>query len=111
MALELTPQVLAAAYGYLRATRPFNRWRLPPPHDIKFVVTVSDDEAGWCRGREIGISKRLNSHTNTVLAILAHEMIHLYLTAKGVRQIHGADFKRCAKRVCAQHGFDIKHFF
>lgn len=111
MSLTLTPEVLAAGYTFLRSSRPFNRWKLPSAHKIKFKVTNSDTEAGYCRGLEIGISKKLNSHTTTVLAILAHEMIHLYLDVRGVRQLHRADFKRAARRVCAEHGFDAKHFF
>lgn len=109
--LHLTPDILAAAYSYLRATQPFNRWKLPPAHEIKFKITRSPTDAGYCSGNVIGLSTKCIGYTPYCLEIMAHEMIHLHLDRKGVKQHHGPEFQRCAKRVCEIHGFDPKRFF
>jgi len=109
--LHLTPEILAAAYSFLRTTKPFVRWKLPPAHDVAFKVTKSNTDAGYCLKREIGISQKCSGHTNSMLATMSHEMIHLYLDERGVRSHHGADFKRCAARVAKEHGFDLQRFY
>jgi hypothetical protein len=109
--LHFTPETLAAAYTFLRTTKPFNRWKLPPAHDLKFKVTQSVTDAGYCAGREIGVSQKCSGHTHSMLATMAHEMIHLHLDARGVKAHHGPDFKRCAKLVSKHHGFDYARYF
>jgi len=109
--LHLTPEIIAAAYTYLRSTPPFNRWKLPPAHDIKFKVTKSMTDAGYCAGSEIGISEKCSAHTHSLLSTMAHEMIHIYLDRRGVKAHHGPEFQRCAKRICDVHGFDSKRYF
>jgi len=109
--LHLTPEVLAGAYTFLRQTSPFCRWKLPPAHDLKFVVTKSMTDAGYCAGAEVGISQNCSAHTHSLLGTMAHEMIHLHLDRKGVKSHHGPEFKAAAKRICAAHGFDLKRFF
>jgi predicted SprT family Zn-dependent metalloprotease len=109
--LHLTPETLAAAYTFLRTTRPFSRWKLPPAHEVRFRVTRSSQDAGYCRAGEIGISARCSAHTESMLATMAHEMIHLYLDRKKVRSHHGAEFLAAAERVGREHGFDHKRFF
>jgi predicted SprT family Zn-dependent metalloprotease len=109
--LHFTPETLAAAYTFLRTTKPFNRWKLPPAHDLKFRVTKSPTDAGYCAGNVIGLSTRCIAFTPYLMEIMAHEMIHLYLDRKGVKAHHGPEFQRCAKQVCAAHGFDPKRFF
>lgn len=109
--LHLTPEVLAAAYTFLRATRPFVRWRLPPAHDVKFRVTRSMTEAGYCKGDTIGVSAACTAHTTSLLATMAHEMIHMHLDKKKVRKHHGPEFHRAAEMVSREHGFDYRRFF
>ena len=45
-----------------------------------------------------------------MLAVSAHEMIHLRQHLTGDREHHGPRFRRMAARVCAVHGFDPKVF-
>lgn len=114
--LHLTPEVLAAAYTFLRATPPFNRWKLPAAPTFRFRVTGKRDEEGLYddkNGRatpEIHISKHFVGKPFSLLETMAHEMIHVHLFAKGVRKHHGPEFQRCAERVCGIHGFDPKRF-
>ena len=58
----------------------------------------------------IRVSEANNGHTVTLLATLAHEMIHLRQHLTGDREYHGPRFRRMAARVCAVHGFDPKIF-
>lgn len=119
--LHITPQILAAAYEFLRALPPFNRWKLPPASELQFKVTSSKDTEGYYddkRGKNdkpgqkptIGISQVFVGHSHSLLETMAHEMTHVYLFRKKVRKYHGPEFQRCAERVCKYHGFDPKRF-
>ena len=115
MSLRLTPEVLAAAYEYLRACPPFNRWKMPEVDDVAFKVSRDTRTDGLCfqtadGGYGIAISDAKHSHTATLMATMAHEMVHVYLDRRGVRAHHGADFRRCAALVCKHHGFDLAGF-
>lgn len=110
MALRLRRDAIAAAYEYLRASDPFRNWRLPASSEIRFRI-VRDPKMFadfTARGSiyTIRISAARNGHTNTLMATLAHEMIHLRQELTGDREKHGPRFQRMASRVCAVHGFD-----
>lgn len=114
MTLRLTPDMLAAAYDFLRATEPFRRWRLPESDELGFHVVRDAALSADFGVREgmpyIRVSEANNGHTITLLATLGHEMIHLRQHLTGDREHHGPRFKRIAARVCAVHGFDPKTF-
>ena len=48
MTLRLTPDMLAAAYDFLRTTVPFSRWRLPEADD-KYEENEARRDAGQHR--------------------------------------------------------------
>lgn len=119
MTLPLTPEVIPAAYEFLRATRPFKAWRLPHADEIEFHATLSKSDFGeythLCRTehRYILISSVHVRHTDTLIRVLAHEMIHLHQALRGTETAgsqHNAQFHRIAKRICDLHGFDVKAF-
>lgn len=121
LGFHLTPFNLEAAYAFLQTTPPFNRWKLPSPDEVEFVVNASRTEFGACvkykRLKEwsIEVSSYMVSLPHTLLEVMAHEMIHLYQGVRGVgsrntKSQHDAEFHRFAKRVCAYHGFDPKRF-
>jgi len=112
--LRLTPDLLAAGYDFLRASEPFKGWKLPESDDIGFHV-VRDPKMHADFGIEKGVptirvSENGAGHTVTLLAALAHEIIHLRQHLTGKRDTHGASFKAMAKRVCSSHGFDPQTF-
>lgn len=114
MSLRLTPDMLAAAYEFLRATEPFRRWRLPEADDVGFAV-VRDPKMFADFGMENGIpvirvSEAKNGFTVTLLGTMAHEMCHLRQEMIGDRSHHGIRFKHMAAQVCRAHGFDLKTF-
>lgn len=120
MTLPLTPEMLTAAYDYLRTTPPFNGWSLPEGDEVKFKV-------GKFRGKfaayqwdgkqhTITMSGAAIGHTCTLLETLAHEMIHLHLEdtgneSRGNENAHNAWFRKFAAQVCKYHGFDPKAFY
>lgn len=113
--MRLTPAILAASYEFLRKTPPFDQWKLPPSHSIKFVVTKSltvqgDHDILPSKKHRVRISGALISHTENLISTMAHEMIHVHLDRRGVKSAHGAEFKSHAKRICSVHGFDPKLF-
>ena len=106
--------MLAAGYDFLRTTQPFRGWRLPDSDALGFhVVRKSQLSADF--GVEQGmpfirVSDVHNGHTVTLLATLAHEMIHLRQYLTGDREHHGPRFRKMAARACRAHGFDPKIF-
>lgn len=115
--LTLTPDLLAVTYDLLRHTEPFRRWRLPAASALKFKVTRSKDEFGYCEHEgttllHIACSDRKHGQLPALLMTMAHEMVHVRLALKDGHKApaHGAEFQRHADRVCRIHGFDRKTF-
>lgn len=118
MTLRLTPDMLVAAYDFLRVTDPFCRWRLPESDDLAFRVASARNCAGWFKTMpgamdEIAISRRCVSSPASLLPVMAHEMIHLYQHRKKTvsrRAEHNAEFHRLARLVCKRLTFDYAAF-
>ena len=114
MTLKLHPEMLAAAYEYLRTTEPFKGWNLPHADEIGFhVVKTPSMAADFCVENDmplIRVSLVKNGHTNTLISTMAHEMIHLRQHLTKDREHHGQRFKKMAARVCKAHGFDPTTF-
>jgi hypothetical protein len=113
--MALTPEMLEAAYEFLRTSEPFRRWKLPHADDIAFRITRHADRFGEFEAGDppaISVSDRIVGHTQTLLMTLAHEMIHLRHHRLGARNDveHGTRFRRDAAHVCRHHGWDAKAF-
>ncbi len=112
MALPLTPDVLQAAYEFIRTTKPFRGWNLPEGDDVKFKVVRTTKLRGWYdfeNGHHtIAISAGCISHTSNLIATMAHEVIHLHQRhcCMETSAQHNAAFKRLAATVCKVHGYD-----
>jgi hypothetical protein len=110
MTLKLHPEMLVAAYEYLRTTEPFKAWNLPHSDDVGFhVVKTSVMSADFSveNGMPIiRVSLAKNGHTNSLMETMAHEMIHLRQHLTKDREVHGRRFQKMAARVCKAHGFD-----
>ena len=110
MVLHLTPEMLEKAYDLINATAPFRGWRLPPGTDVVFRVGAFDTHLGdyqFVKGHHcIRLTVKGVAHVDTLLRVMAHEMIHLYQQVRGLhnQNQHNADFKRRAKAVCRIHG-------
>ena len=114
MTLPLTPDLLRASYDFLRETPPFKRWGLPPGESVTFKVTRSVKTQGdhlLHDGKHtIRASSRKVGHTASLVALMAHEMVHVVCDREGVRSEHGAPFRKRAAAVCRYHGFDPAEF-
>ena len=119
MSLPLTPQILEAAYEFLRACPPFNRWKLPPGEEVEFsVIRLKDREGDHTTYKRtddhiIRVSSKRIGHTHSLIVVMAHEMIHAKqsvtkTTTRG--SMHNPEFRRLAASVCRTHGFDNKTF-
>lgn len=117
MKLELTPENLAACYEYLRSTRPFRGWKLPPASEVTFKVAKTKKTVGWYTfdgyRHYIYVSSSCVGTSHTLVEVMAHEMVHLDEKEKGTCRTdveHSAHFNRKADLVCKHHGFDRKMF-
>jgi hypothetical protein len=110
--LRLSPATLESGYEFLRTTAPFKGWRLPEPDGVAFVVSRSRLHRAqfvWDAPPRLEVSERFVSHTATLMALIAHEMVHLRLWLKGGDRVdvhHSAAFLRDWAAVCRHHGFD-----
>lgn len=114
--LVLSPDVLAAAYEYLKTTDPFRKWNLPEPDDVRFRVIRDRAVYGWHRrdGKQhtIAISSAMIGHTTTLLETMAHELVHVHeeIVCPPRKSEHSAAFRKWAEQVCRVHGFDARRF-
>jgi hypothetical protein len=121
MTLPLTVEMLAAAYGFLKETPPFNKLNLPETEEVGFKVARTRYKQGWYQwdGNKHTITGSVGrvAYTTTLMTLMAHEMIHLYLedndmeSKRGSNDTHNAAFRILAAKVCKIHGFDPKSFF
>lgn len=112
MALIINKGMLGPAYDYLRATKPFSGWKLPPASDVIFGIIPNKDRCAhyYRRQRDHRHVIECSSHWNTrhvmLLSSLSHEMCHLYLhltKRHSRRNPHNAEFWRLADRICKVH--------
>ena len=110
--MQLTPKILEAVYIMLCNVKPFNRWKLPYPEEIKFTVTTDEDALGTyifndeTDLHEITISKAKCAHLDTCIKTMAHEIIHMTRGKTSKYAAHDAYFKRKATAVALELGFD-----
>lgn len=117
MSLHLTPAMLERAYNYLRVTPPFDRMKLPDADHVEFVVTASPGYMGmWsvdAGQQRITISSERVGQTDTLMSVMAHEMIHAHqheTRTDSSRSEHNAAFRKMATKVCVLHGWDERAF-
>jgi len=115
--LRLTPELLSRCYALLRETKPFCRWALPSAAQVRFSVLRT--YALWADYQlkdgehHIRASQSRHSRLETLLASMAHEMVHLRLETSGCRDRsdHGPHFRRLARQVCKHHPMFDSHNF
>lgn len=114
--MKVTKNLLAACYNLLLETPPFNRWVLPPAHEVRFDVAALRGAVADYEYKEgvhiLRASSRYVSQIQTLLPYVAHEIVHMRVTLKHPKERghHGANWKRLARLVCKHHGWDERHF-
>lgn len=102
---------MAAAYDYLLCTRPFRRWGLPHSDNIEFHILRTSQIFGDFNPPNIfRVSAALVARTDTLMQLMAHELVHLRQHIRGLPVNHGKAFKRIATVVCREHGWDLALF-
>jgi hypothetical protein len=116
--LPVTPERVASVYAMLREWPPFSGWRLPPAEDVAFHVAKTNrwHAAWWIDPKgvhHVEVSEKKHSHLNSLIASVAHEMIHIrqrISRTETPNTEHNAAFLQCGKRVCRVLGFDYGQF-
>lgn len=115
--IRLTPHMIAGAYDFLRECQPFKAWKLPEPDLIEFRTVRDSGCYGYFQFNKvpiIGINDTGVGHTDSLIKIVAHEMIHMhqyFARLETAGAVHNANFRKLADRVCRIHGWDSKMFF
>ena len=115
----MTPNMLVAAYEFLCLMPPFSRWHLPVSDEVEFHVMRQYDREGDYEGPPsrknhlIRCSSRWIGHTDNLLRVMAHEMIHLHQRLRKSdtpNTNHNREFVRLADQVATTHGWDPRLF-
>ena len=112
-----TPETLAAAWDFLRTVEPVKDWKLPPAEQVEFRVTKDRNNLGahttykWTKEHIIYISASCVSHCDTLLRVLAHEMVHAAMAEAGNNPTaHNRAYLERAIALCFNMGWDPKAF-
>lgn len=108
----VTPQSIEAGYLFLKACKPFNRWKLPDPEDIEFHVITTDRIFGDYSNNPhtIRVSASRCARTDTFLMTIGHEACHMFQALRGLPTKHNSEFRRLSVMVCKIHGWDLALF-
>jgi hypothetical protein len=114
--IQLTSTILKNMYTMLVVCKPFDKWDMPLPEQIKFIVDHDPDTMGtflYDDGADkyehvITISAARCGFLDTVIRTMAHEMIHAsrWNTSTAAWQKHDKVFRSRAFAVSQSMGFD-----
>lgn len=113
--MKLTPTILKQIYITLSICEPFSKWNLPLADEIKFIVTDDIDTMGTYyyddgekHAHTITISKARCGFIETVIRVMAHEMIHAsrHDTITEAWTKHDKTFRYRAHQIGTTLGYD-----
>ena len=111
--MKLTPAILKNLYSAIYCMKPFDRWNMPLPEEINFVVNQDKDvmgtylyDDGGDHEHTITISSARCGHLDTVIRVLCHECIHMSRHKSSKWTYHDKDFRNRAHRISSELGFD-----
>lgn len=114
--MHITPEACAAAYDCLRHFRPFKSWKLPPGEEVEFRVRRLPHYAEvsnyrWTDELVMWVDHVKHPTLNELMMTIAHEMCHVRQFKIGQKRLgHGPTFKRMAKSICKELGWDERLF-
>jgi hypothetical protein len=107
----ITVETCRAVYRMLTQLPPFNKYELPRPSEIEFLV-VDDPELYGSYSPEphcITISTSKQSHLQTFERTMAHEIVHMILYLQGKRYLlHNKNFYKLTYQAAAIYGWEPK---
>ena len=111
--MKLTPAILKNLYSAIYCMKPFDRWDMPLPEEINFIVDKDKDVMGsylYDTGEDfehtITISSARCGHLDTVIRVLCHECIHMSRHKTHKWTHHDKEFRNRAFRISSELGFD-----
>lgn len=113
--MKLTARHVRAAYELLSRLPPFSKWGMPPVELVSFGALKTrrwqgDFEVKRNRKPRIRVSSKRVSYADRLLVVVAHEMCHLQTNVLRKPVTHGPAFRKLAREVCAELGFDPNEF-
>lgn len=107
----ITVETCRAVYRMLTQLPPFNKYELPRPSEIEFLV-VNDPELYGSYSPEphcITISTAKQSHLQTFERTMAHEIVHMILYLQGKRYLlHNKNFYKLTYQAAGIYGWEPK---
>lgn len=111
--MKLTPSILRNLYSAIYCMKPMDRWAMPLPEEIHFIVDKDPQVMGsymYDDGEKyehiITISSARCGHLDTVIRVLCHECIHMSRHKSHRWTHHDNEFRRRAKAISSELGFD-----
>ncbi len=114
--MKVTVHLIRQCYTHLRELPPFDRWSLPTAERVEFGILVGKDHAIYERDGPHRICVNDLTHTThqQVMETVAHEMVHLRQELLGRLPLrkdpHNADFRRMARAICREFGWNVQTF-
>ena len=111
--MKLTPAILRNLYSAIYCMKPFDRWNMPLPEEVNFIVNTDKDVMGtylYDTGEDyehtITVSSARCGHLDTVMRVLCHECIHMSRHKTHKWTHHDKEFRSRAHRIASELGFD-----
>ena len=107
----ITVESCKAIYRMLTQLPPFNKYKLPRPSEIEFLVVNDPSMYGQYQPEPhcITISTAKMSHLLTLEKTMAHEIVHLILYLQGKRyELHNKNFYKLTYQVAEIYGWEPK---
>lgn len=114
--MKVNAHLIRQCYAHLRTLPPFDRWDLPAADRVSFGILTGKDHAVYERdaGHRISVNDMTHTTHGQVMESVAHEMLHLRQQLLGrlpfTKDPHNAEFRRMARAVCKEFGFNVQSF-
>lgn len=110
--MKLTSAIIKNLYSAVYCMKPFDKWNMPLPEEINFIVdkdpatmgTYLYDDGGKFE-HIITISEARCGSIDTVLKVLFHECIHMSRHKTQRWSHHDKEFRNRAHRIAKELGF------
>ena len=111
--MKLSSAILKNLYCAIYCMKPFDRWAMPLPEEVNFIVDQDPEVMGtyyYDDGGDyehiITISAKKCGHLSTVIRVLCHECVHMSRWKTHRWTHHDAEFRRRTKKISDELGFD-----
>jgi len=111
--MRLSSAIIKNLYCAIYCMKPFDKWAMPLPEEINFIVDQDPEvmgtylyDDGGKHEHTITISAKKCGHLSTVIRVLCHECVHMSRWKTSRWSYHDAEFRRRTKVISEELGFD-----